>query len=119
MQTTATSEKSKSASAVAMHKNKQQSFFAPVKIQPKLTIGAVDDPYEREAEAMADKVMRMPASPIHTGKTLSPTFFSPAPVIQPPVQRQCESCKEEEKLQRKQKQPKEEPELTSTKEKKL
>jgi len=31
------------------------SFF----FQPKLTIGPVDDPYEREADAVADKVMRM------------------------------------------------------------
>jgi hypothetical protein len=40
---------------------------APVKLQavagllqPRLTIGPVDDPYEREAERVADQVMRMP-----------------------------------------------------------
>jgi hypothetical protein len=30
------------------------------RIQPKLTIGAVDDPLEREADAVADQVMRTP-----------------------------------------------------------
>lgn len=29
-------------------------------LQPKLTVGAPDDPYEKEADAVADKVMRMP-----------------------------------------------------------
>ncbi len=61
MQTFATSEKSKSTSVVTVPKSRQQSFFAPVKVQPKLSIGAVDDTYEREADAMADKVMHMPA----------------------------------------------------------
>jgi hypothetical protein len=32
-------------------------------IQRKLAIGAVDDPLEQEADAMADKVMRMPEQP--------------------------------------------------------
>jgi Domain of unknown function (DUF4157) len=31
-------------------------------LQPKLTISTPDDPYEREAERIADEVMRMPAS---------------------------------------------------------
>jgi len=31
-------------------------------IQPKLAIGAIDDPLEREADRVADRVMRMPAS---------------------------------------------------------
>jgi Domain of unknown function (DUF4157) len=49
-------------------------------IQRKLTIGAVDDPLEQEADAMADKVMRMPEQPF--------------------VQRKCARCDEEEKVQR-------------------
>lgn len=32
-------------------------------LQAKLTVGAVDDPLEREANHVADRVMRMPASP--------------------------------------------------------
>lgn len=49
-------------------------------IQPKLTVGAPDDPYEKEADAVADKVMRMP----------SHSF----------VQRKCTDCENEEKIQR-------------------
>lgn len=60
-----------STCTVAMPKSKPQSFFAPVRVQPKLTIGAVDDPYEREADTMADKVMRMPAN------NPQETFFKP------------------------------------------
>ncbi len=50
-------------------------------IQRKLSIGAVDDPLEHEADAMADKVMRMPESNF--------------------IQRKCSQCGEEEKAQRK------------------
>lgn len=54
----------------------------PVFIQRKLTVGAVDDPLEHEADAMADKVMRMPG-----------TNF---------IQRRCSQCEEEhKKVQRK------------------
>ena len=35
---------------------------AQISIQAKLEIGAVDDPLEREADAVADRVMRMPDS---------------------------------------------------------
>jgi hypothetical protein len=50
-------------------------------IQTKLTVGAVDDPLEHEADAMADRVMRMPETNL--------------------VQRKCSHCEEEERLQRK------------------
>jgi len=54
----------------------------PQPIQCKLNIGSPDDPLEHEADAMADKVMRMP----------EPSF----------VQRKCAECEEEdEQLQRK------------------
>ncbi len=49
-------------------------------VQCKLSIGAVDDPMEAEAEAMADRVMRMPETA---------------------VQRKCAHCEEEEQAQRK------------------
>lgn len=48
--------------------------------QPKLTVGAVNDPLEREADAMADRVMRAPERPIS---------------------RKCPSCEEKEKIARK------------------
>src|SRR6478735_1458889 len=50
-------------------------------IQRKLSIGAVNDPLEHEADAMADKVMRMPEPNL--------------------IQRKCSHCEEEEKMQRK------------------
>ena len=50
-------------------------------IQRKLSVGAVDDPLENEADAMADKVMRMPEQNF--------------------IQRKCTHCEEEERAQRK------------------
>jgi hypothetical protein len=67
----------------------------PPFFQPKLSINQPNDIYEQEADAVADKVMRMAdTSSIHTG-----TFFKPAITS---VQRKCAHCEEEEKkLQRK------------------
>ena len=59
-------------------------------IQRKLSIGASNDIYEEEADAMADTVMGMEA-PV-------PLKFSPA---KDNVNRKCADCEEEEKLQRK------------------
>lgn len=58
--------------------------------QPKLTIGPVDDVYEREADAVADKVMRMDSPGVYQAKA--------DPVE---IQRKCAHCEEEENLQRK------------------
>jgi len=54
---------------------------AAATVQPKLSVGAVNDPLETEADAVANKVMSMPETKI--------------------VQRKCDHCEEEEKLQRK------------------
>ncbi len=40
--------------------SKSTPFFSPSTIQAKLTIGQPNDPYEKEADAMAEEVMRMP-----------------------------------------------------------
>ena len=66
-------------------------------LQPKLTISQADDPYEREADRVADQVMRMPG-PQSTGHGLSITPRAPRQ-----AQRKCAECEEEEegKLQRK------------------
>lgn len=50
-------------------------------IQAKLTVGSPDDPLEREADSVAEKVMRMPERNF--------------------VQRKCAECEKEEKIQRK------------------
>lgn len=60
--------------------------------QTKLTVNEPGDEYEKEADAVAERVMRMPeggSAPVfsHAGREL--------------VQRKCEHCEEEEKLQRK------------------
>jgi len=53
-------------------------------IQPKLAVSAPDDPYEREADAVADQVMRM----------ADPGSVGAAPIA---VQRKCSACEEEQK----------------------
>src|SRR5882724_12768783 len=49
--------------------------------QQPLSIGAVNDPMEQEADLMADGIMRMPESPV--------------------IQRRCACCEEDRPLQRK------------------
>ena len=39
--------------------NEHSSFFNPV-VQTKLSVSSPDDPQEKEADTMADQVMRMP-----------------------------------------------------------
>lgn len=61
--------------------------------QPKLTVNQPGDVYEQEADAMADKVMRM------AGPTVGqPGFFKPANNA---LQRKCQHCEEDQKIQRK------------------
>jgi Domain of unknown function (DUF4157) len=63
-------------------------FFNQKPIQAKLTIGAPNDPYEQEADAMAEKVVQRLA--LDGGPTGSPA-----------VQMKCAACEEEEKVQKK------------------
>lgn len=58
--------------------------FANIPLQPKLAVGRVDDPLEREADQAAERVMQMP-DPARS--------FAPAP---PQVSRKCAACEEEE-----------------------
>jgi Domain of unknown function (DUF4157) len=65
-------------------------------VQTKLAVGQPDDPYEHEADRIADQVMRMP-TPDSSRSQLS---FSSVPPVE--VQRACDHCEEEEeRLQRK------------------
>ena len=61
------------------------------RIQAKLAIGPVDDPLEREADRIADQVMRMP----------TPAARPPLTAAPPQVSRKCAACEEEDKLQKK------------------
>ncbi|PSK93423.1 DUF4157 domain-containing protein [Taibaiella chishuiensis] len=65
-------------------------------VQCKLAIGAVNDPMELEAEAMADRVMRMPDTPVHSRADSAGKNTAPQAAF---VQRKCAQC-EEEKVQR-------------------
>ncbi|MCW3109289.1 MAG: hypothetical protein JWQ09_3795, partial [Segetibacter sp.] len=65
-------------------------FFRPF-VQTKLTVNEPADEYEQEADAVADKIMRM-------SDAQSNMFFKPALTH---VHRKCAHCEEEENLQRK------------------
>ncbi len=67
--------------------SKKKSFFNPI-VQPKLSINQPNDVYEQEADAMADKVMRMPDSLANNN-----SFFKPST-----IQRKCAHCEEDDKM---------------------
>src|SRR5689334_7783739 len=69
------------------NENLQRLLSARV-LQAKLSVSSPDDPYEQEADRVADQVMRMPASTPHVASHAAPV-----------VQRVCSKCEEEE-LQR-------------------
>lgn len=62
----------------------QKQLPKPAKVQPKLPVNQPGDSFEQEADAMADRVMRMADAPV-TG------------IIGRSVQRKCAHCEEEEK----------------------
>jgi hypothetical protein len=72
----------------------RQHFFsvtpAQQKVQAKLKVGEANDVFEQEADRIADQVV---------GGGNAPAVSSP--VGNPPLQRKCAECEEEEKLQRK------------------
>lgn len=65
-----------------------ESFF-----QPRLSINQPNDVYEQEADAVADKVMRMAGTSINNNSFFKPGITS--------IQRKCTDCEEEDKIQRK------------------
>jgi hypothetical protein len=74
---------------------KQETFFRknssyPPFVQAKLTINQPNDPYEQEADAMADRVMRMTDH-----QSMSHPFFRPNVSS---LQRMCTDCEEKEKM---------------------
>lgn len=60
-------------------------------LQPALTIGAVDDPLEHEADAVADQVMRK-ATGVQTHANESPRVLQRKRATVMPIQRLCKSC---------------------------
>lgn len=79
--------------ANAKGKQNKSPFFPLYVVQAKLQVNEPGDSYEREADAMADQVMRMTNTSINQN-----SFFKPAVSF---VQRKCQHCGDEEKLHRK------------------
>ena len=80
---------------------KKQSESTPgnsgsIKIQPKLKVNTPGDKYEREADAMAERVMRMKS----TGYSAS-LNQNTSSLLYPSIQRKCNKCEEEEKKKKK------------------
>ncbi|HEX7333264.1 MAG TPA: DUF4157 domain-containing protein [Pyrinomonadaceae bacterium] len=81
----------------------QSLALSPVGLQAKLAVSQPDDPYEREADRVADNVMRMAAPE---------SFSRHSPGV---VQRKCAGCEEEEeKIQRKEQSAATEPATVSS-----
>src|SRR6185369_14830305 len=69
----------------------RQILHAP-QPQAKLTVGAPNDAFEREADQVADQVMRMPEAGVAAASAASAASTPSAP---PRVQRRCAHCEEE------------------------
>lgn len=80
----------------------EQAFFAPV-IQPKLSVNAPGDKYEKEADAVADRVLRMQEADFQHQPSVEEEDMMMMKSQASAVQRKCEECEQEEgeHLQRK------------------
>ena len=78
-------------------KNGRDTFFSNHIIQPKLTVNHPNDLYEKEADAMADKVVQRKTIPFFNQTNHPNSFFNPSGNS---IQRKCASCEQEEKLQK-------------------
>lgn len=87
--------------------NKQPRGSGADRVQPKLEIGQPDDKFEKEADAVADKVLMMPSTPAMdqpmTGNSNAdgPALNMKPQADTPALQMKCEECEEEERLQMK------------------
>jgi len=85
--------------------------FSQISVLPKLSISQPDDPAEREADCVAEQVLRMP-EPVNAEDSipgqrflghdfskisvLPPTQPAVTPIFLPEVQRECAACEEED-----------------------
>ncbi len=74
--TTAGGNKQQNPGGANADKNKEQDFFSTHMVQPKLTIGPPNDPYEQEADAMAERVVNN-ESLINAGSKLASGIAQP------------------------------------------
>lgn len=77
----------------------EKPFFNASPIQANLTVNQPNDPYEKEADAMADKVVQRLSDKTFSNSENNPTPFFTKSVK--PIQRKCASCEQEQKLQEK------------------
>jgi len=87
---TAKNDSLKSSLPVLVKRPANSPFFKPL-IQPKLTIGATDDPYEHEANVLADEIMGMKTNETEPAPSQSSLHTASM------VQRMCTRCEEEKK----------------------
>ncbi|MBK8965757.1 MAG: DUF4157 domain-containing protein [Lewinellaceae bacterium] len=112
-----TSEPLRAKTAHHTKEENNQPFFAPTRhaqsdataqpsfFQPKLTINEPGDRHEQEADAMAERVMRMAAAPGGAGE--APENGGALPITG--IQRKCANCEAEDKLQRQEQEEQEAP----------
>jgi hypothetical protein len=89
----------------ALHAASPPRTALPLSVQAKLEVGAVDDPLEREADAVAERVMRMTHTPpshsletnAASGGLQSETPSGAPPRALAPARRKCEQCEEDER----------------------
>jgi hypothetical protein len=110
MKTAALQPKSTASSPPSFFAKEERPSFFGQAAQAKLTVNQPNDPYEKEADAMADKtVQRMESSPWPI-ETKAATVVQqkadaspPSPIT--PVQAKCASCEQEQDLQKKEEEP--------------
>ena len=79
-----------------------EPFFNASGVMAKLTIGRSNDKFEKEADAMADKVVQRSATPELLEKKETDIQSKPlAANITPLIKTKCASCEQEDKLQKK------------------
>lgn len=88
----------------------QSLALSATSIQPKLAVSQPDDPYEREADRVAERVMRMAVpqsgAPQSNNLPSGNTKLPSAAFVSRKVERKCDHCEEEEeRLQRKEAEP--------------
>lgn len=76
--------------------NEQKNQLPETVVQPKLTVGAADDEYEREADSVADTVMRMQAASFPQEEEEKPVQTKLRSTS--PVQRLCAECEQDEEI---------------------
>ena len=92
--------KSGEGSFFSNSKETEQPFFSPSILQTKLTIGQPDDKYEQEADQVADQVVQRLEQSKTVESNQESSYISKKPLSISSIQRKCDACDQEEKLQK-------------------